>query len=53
MSEKLFKTVQRTWWERLFTRPWTPRQATKQVRDHEAESARRLTDAIAKFKRGS
>lgn len=36
---EIYKTVRRTWAERLFTWPWAPLQATKDVRDYEAEFA--------------
>lgn len=35
----IFKIVRRTWWERLFTIPWRPLQATRQERDWKAELA--------------
>ena len=37
--EPIYKTVRRTWAERLFSLPFTPFDATKQVRDYKAEFA--------------
>lgn len=35
--EQIFKTVRRSLWERLFSRPWNPMDVTKEVRDWKAE----------------
>lgn len=43
--EPIFKTVRRSWWERLFGWPWNPLRATKQVRDWKAEFARPVVRA--------
>lgn len=33
----IYRIVRRTWWQRLFTFPWRPLQATRQERDWKAE----------------
>lgn len=38
--DPIYKTVRRTWFERLFTLPWNPLQATRQERDYKAEFVR-------------
>lgn len=38
VTTPIYRTVRRTWRERLFTLPWTPHRAWRKERDHVAES---------------